>query len=82
MIGLCGTDNKCKVLTSKLGFDGAVNYKTENIEDRLTQLCPDGINGYFDNVGGDLSDKVIRQVHFPIPLHASHLKLTNIQATV
>ena len=62
MVGICGTDHKCEVLTTQLGFDGAINYKTEDVAARLKELCPIGIDGYFDNVGGEISDTVIKQV--------------------
>ncbi len=62
VVGICGSAEKCKVLTAELGFDAAINYKTDNIHDKLKETCPDGIDIYFDNVGGDLSDKVIQQV--------------------
>ncbi len=62
MVGICGSDEKCKWLIEDLGFQGAINYKTENIQEKLAQLCPEGIDVYFDNVGGDLSNTVIKQV--------------------
>ncbi len=62
VVGICGTDEKCSWLTGDLGFDAAINYKTENIEARLRETCPDGIHVYFDNVGGSLSETVIKQV--------------------
>ena len=49
-------------MTSELGFDGAINYKNENIAEQLRELCPAGVDIYFDNVGGDISNTVISQV--------------------
>jgi len=55
-IGLSSTDEKCELLTSKLGYAAAINYKTEDVNTRIAELCPDGINIYFDNVGGEILD--------------------------
>ena len=55
-VGLAGSDEKCDWLTSELGFDVAINYKTENIREALKDACPDGIDVYFDNVGGEILD--------------------------
>jgi NADPH-dependent curcumin reductase CurA len=55
VVGMAGTDEKCAWL-KELGFDGAINYRTQNIGDELDRLCPDGINVYFDNVGGEILD--------------------------
>lgn len=61
MVGICGTDEKCNYLTEELGFDAAVNYKTtEDIEGKISELCPTGVDVYFDNVGGEISNQVIR----------------------
>lgn len=56
VVGMAGTDDKCRWLTDDLGFDAAINYKTESVAERLDELCPDGINIYFDNVGGEILD--------------------------
>ncbi len=59
-IGIAGTDEKVRYLVEELGFDGAFNYKTTpNYVERLKQLCPKGIDVYFDNVGGAVTDAVI-----------------------
>ena len=56
VVGIAGTDAKCAWLTDELGFDAAVNYKTENVARRLHKLCPDGIDVIFENVGGEILD--------------------------
>lgn len=52
-VGSAGSDEKVALLTGELGFDAAFNYKTSDLEDALTRTCPDGIDVYFENVGGD-----------------------------
>jgi hypothetical protein len=64
VIGVAGSDEKISWLLDELGFDGAVNYKTAaDLDDSLGQLCPDGIDIYFDNVGGTTTDAVARRIN-------------------
>jgi NADPH-dependent curcumin reductase CurA len=62
VVGIAGTEEKCRWLTDELGFDAAVNYRTENIGARLRALCPGGIDLYFDNVGGEILDICLGQL--------------------
>ncbi|XP_059157562.1 prostaglandin reductase 1-like [Physella acuta] len=57
VIGLAGSREKCEYLRS-LGFDHAINYKVEDISQALDTAAPDGVDIYFDNVGGNISDIV------------------------
>lgn len=59
VVGIAGTDEKCRWLTDDLGFDAAINYKTESVLDGLKRCCPDGIDIYFDNVGGEILDAAL-----------------------
>ncbi len=56
VIGIAGGAEKCSWLVDELGFDGAINYKAEDTAARVKALCPQGVNVYFDNVGGDILD--------------------------
>ncbi len=56
VVGIAGTDEKCAWLVDELGFDHAVNYRTEDVVDRIRATCPDGIDVFFDNVGGEILD--------------------------
>jgi NADPH-dependent curcumin reductase len=62
VIGIAGSDEKCAWLVDELGFDGAVDYKTDDVGARLRELCPDGIDVYFDNVGGEILDTCLLQL--------------------
>ena len=53
VIGSAGSDEKVRLLTEEYGFDAAFNYKTAPVKDQLREAAPDGIDVYFDNVGGD-----------------------------
>ncbi len=58
-VGIAGTDDKVQWMTKDLGFDGAFNYKTvSDYGAKLKELCPNGIDCYFDNVGGTITDAV------------------------
>ena len=59
VVGIAGTPDKCRWLTDELGFDGAVNYRADDVGARLDELCPHGIDVFFDNVGGEILDTVL-----------------------
>jgi NADPH-dependent curcumin reductase CurA len=59
VVGLAGSAEKCKWVTADLGFDACINYKTEDVAARLTATCPQGIDVYFDNVGGEILDTAL-----------------------
>lgn len=64
VIGIAGDQKKLDYLVNELGFDAAINYKTEvNIAGAIAAACPDGVDVYFDNVGGEISDAVISQIN-------------------
>ncbi len=61
VVGTAGSDDKCAYLTAELGFDAAINYKTAgDLYDALRRACPQGIDIYFENVGGAMLDAVLR----------------------
>jgi hypothetical protein len=62
VVGIAGTDEKTTWLTEDLGFDHAINYKTENVGKELREAV-DGVDVYFDNVGGPITDAVFRQLN-------------------
>lgn len=62
VVGIAGGEDKCRYLTEELGFDAAIDYKKEDVSTALKQHCPDGINVYFDNVGGDILDAALAQL--------------------
>jgi len=64
VIGLAGTDQKVNLLKDKFGFDEAINYKTTtDIKEAIAKAAPDGVDVYFDNVGGDISDAILVNVN-------------------
>jgi NADPH-dependent curcumin reductase len=62
VVGIAGTAEKCAWIVHELGFDAAVNYKTDDVGTSLRSLCPDGIDLYFDNVGGRILDTCLAQL--------------------
>jgi NADPH-dependent curcumin reductase CurA len=59
VVGIAGTDEKCNWIKETLGFDAAIDYKNEPVRKRLQKHCPDGIDVFFDNVGGEILDAVL-----------------------
>jgi NADPH-dependent curcumin reductase CurA len=54
VVGIAGGPQKCAWIVDELGFDAAIDYKNEDVTERLRETCPDGIDLYFDNVGGEI----------------------------
>jgi len=64
VVGIAGTDEKCEILSSEFGFDAAINYRTTgNMRKAIAAACPDGVDVYFDNVGGSISDAVLVKIN-------------------
>jgi NADPH-dependent curcumin reductase CurA len=64
VVGVAGSDEKVKYVTDELGFDAAFNYRgLENYVAKLREFCPQGIDVYFDNVGGELTDAVFQTMN-------------------
>lgn len=63
VVGIAGSDEKCRWLTEELGFDAAVNYKRTIVRAGLRRACREGIDVYFDNVGGATLEAVLAQVN-------------------
>jgi NADPH-dependent curcumin reductase len=61
-IGIAGGADKIRYLVDELGFDGAIDYKAEDVRKALRRHCPDGVNVYFDNVGGDILDAALTAI--------------------
>ncbi len=64
VIGIAGGAEKCAWLTREAGFDATIDYKAEDVKARLRELCPKGIDIYFDNVGGDILDAALANLAF------------------
>ncbi|HKJ47546.1 MAG TPA: NADP-dependent oxidoreductase [Christiangramia sp.] len=64
VVGIAGTDEKVEMIKSEFGFDEGINYNTtENMKEAIKKACPDGVDVYFDNVGGDISDAVLFNIN-------------------
>jgi NADPH-dependent curcumin reductase len=61
-VGIAGGAAKCRYLLDELGFDAAIDYKAQNLREDLRASCPDGVNVYFDNVGGEILDTVLTRI--------------------
>lgn len=63
VIGVAGDDEKCRWIVDELGFDGAVNYKTDDIPAKLAELTPAGVDIYFENTGGPIQHAVFDRMN-------------------
>ncbi len=63
VVGITGSDKKGALLLSKFGFDQVINYKTANLQEAVKKACPNGVDIYFDNVGGEISDAVLAHIN-------------------
>lgn len=64
VVGIAGSDEKISFLKDELGFDEGINYRTtSNLKEALNNACPDGVDVYFDNVGGEISDAVLSHLN-------------------
>jgi len=66
VIGTAGGKTKCDWLVEQAHFDAAIDYKSEDVGTRLSELCPNGIDVFFDNVGGEVLNEVLARIN----LHA------------
>ena len=65
VIGIASSEDKINSLKNEYGFDDAINYKTtEDMAKEIAKLCPNGVDIYFDNVGGDITDAVVKNINF------------------
>tara|TARA_R110002073_G_scaffold128999_3_gene275087 strand:+ start:42811 stop:43815 length:1005 start_codon:yes stop_codon:yes gene_type:complete len=62
VVGIAGGQDKCDYLVNELGFDAAIDYKSENIYAALKEKCPKGIDVYFDNVGGEILNAALAKL--------------------
>jgi hypothetical protein len=62
VVGIAGGPRKCAWVVDELGFDAAIDYKNEDVAARLRETCPDGIDLYFDNVGGEILNACLAQL--------------------
>lgn len=63
VVGLAGSDEKCRWIVDDLGFDSAINYKSESVIEGLRKHCPDGIDIDFENVGGKILDAILSLIN-------------------
>ncbi len=63
VVGIAGGQEKCDYLVNELGFDAAVDYKNADVKAGLKQTCPNGIDVFFDNVGGDILDDALTRIN-------------------
>src|SRR6266481_5430053 len=62
VVGIAGGPEKCRYIVDELGFNAAIDYKSEDVRKALQKHCPKGVDVYFDNVGGEILDAVLTQI--------------------
>jgi NADPH-dependent curcumin reductase CurA len=62
-VGIAGGPAKCRYIAQELGYDAAIDYKSEDVLEALGKHCPAGVDVYFDNVGGDILDAVLARIN-------------------
>ena len=62
-VGLTGSDEKCSWLTEELGYDAAINYKTTNLRSAVDEACPNGVDVFFDSVGGEILNTALTRLN-------------------
>jgi NADPH-dependent curcumin reductase CurA len=62
VVGIAGGEQKCRWLVDELRFDDAIDYKNESVKLRLKELCPNGVDVFFDNVGGSILNDVLARI--------------------
>lgn len=63
VVGIAGGKDKCDFVVQQLGFDACIDYKNQSVKDGLKQHCPQGVDVYFDNVGGEILDTVLTRIN-------------------
>jgi NADPH-dependent curcumin reductase CurA len=63
VVGIAGGKDKCDFVVNQLGFDACIDYKNDSVKDGLKQHCPQGVDVYFDNVGGEILDTVLTRIN-------------------
>jgi len=63
VVGIAGGKDKCDFVVQQLGFDACIDYKNGSVKEGLKQHCPDGVDVYFDNVGGEILDTVLTRIN-------------------
>lgn len=62
VVGIAGGQKKCKWVMEEAGFDYCIDYRTDNVSEKLSEVFPDGVDVYFDNVGGEILDIVLSKI--------------------
>ncbi|MCY4109430.1 MAG: NADP-dependent oxidoreductase [Chloroflexi bacterium] len=63
VVGIAGTEAKCSYVVDELGYDASINHRTADVEREIQRLCPDGVDVYFDNVGGKVLDATLQNIN-------------------